>query len=288
MHCFLLRLLGLLRLHRLARRLDRAIGFLLDYFNALLRVTEAFFVYLGLPLDYLLEAPDPFELALQILRVQPIRPHRGKNDKYVCPATLLVFLYARLFVKHPNYVSEVDCFAVALFFLIRTYNQNTLRNVQHKVSEVELAKLEKLLRADVLVEVAFMLLEGQLSRFLDCLGTFDLFLAWIGKSCYCRKSSGSIEPFLPTVQADHRCDCRFPSARTIHHIYLFLRRCFLLHFGLGLQLQVPPDIVVVGEPTVAIVQALDSVPPESGPLLALREDDKLLFLDWSFLGHQEL
>ena len=64
MRCFLLRLLGLFRLHRLARRLDRAIGFPLDHFNALLRVAEAFFVDLGLPLDYLLEALDPFELAL--------------------------------------------------------------------------------------------------------------------------------------------------------------------------------------------------------------------------------
>ena len=40
------------------------IGFLIDHFYALLGVAEAFFVNLGLPLDYLLEALDPFELAL--------------------------------------------------------------------------------------------------------------------------------------------------------------------------------------------------------------------------------
>ena len=101
------------------------------------------------------------------------------------PAALFVFLYARLLVKHSDDVSEVECFLATFLLFASSYGQNSLRNVQHKVSQIELAELEKLLRADMLVEVAFMSVEGKLCRFFNCLrSTFDFFLTWIGESCY--------------------------------------------------------------------------------------------------------
>ena len=95
----------------------------IDHFDACLRVLELLLLCqsVALTLYYLLEALYPFELAFQILRIQPIRALCGEEDEYVLPAALSIILYARLVIKHTHDISKVMRISYALILVTSMY-----------------------------------------------------------------------------------------------------------------------------------------------------------------------
>lgn len=127
--------------------------------------------------DYLLESLDPCQFSLEILCVKPIRPLLGEENEDVLPRALFIVFEARLVVKDLDKVTKVHRLLANLILFVRANKEQALGHIEHEVAQVELAKLEELLLAHVLVQIAFVPGEGELRRLGDgvlCISDFLL------------------------------------------------------------------------------------------------------------------